>query len=154
MVSGLQFLLLLFMIFDFSLFILYIFLFFIGVFHWKQKDCSPIVWKKHQKTTVRFHCAYVSVLPAFVRRSIRLICLCMFPDSDLIALPLLPKHRRSVDYGQNSVNTVAGPCRIFTCFHLSFPWRKNIKHLLYFLFQKIFYHKQKFFTRPRPLFPA
>ena len=50
----------------------------------KTKDCSPIVRKKHQKTTVRFHCAYLlPSLPAFLRRSIRLIHLCMFPDSDL-----------------------------------------------------------------------
>ena len=54
--------------------------------------------------------------------------LCMSPDSDIITLLAFPRshilasaarHPAQWPFEQSSLITVAGPCRIFTCFHLS-----------------------------------
>lgn len=52
----------------------------------------------------------------------------MFPDSEIVipfAFPVAQWHNR-----QHSLITVAGPYRIYTCFHLGFFCEKNIKPLL------------------------
>lgn len=71
----------------------------------------------------------------YIPRAFGFIVLCMFPDLALITLYTFPYGNKTLQWYfiQHSFLTVAGPCRIYTCFHLSFTpqltsvWSKEHK---------------------------
>ena len=74
----------------------------------------------------RFRCSYRTCTPcALTRHTKHHLDSCMSPDSDLNTLLAFPQgfdfeFTLTVAYfEQSSFITVAGPCRIHTCFHLS-----------------------------------
>ena len=60
--------------------------------------------------------------------------LCMSPDSDFLAALAFPcPYNTQWHLEYSSVNTVAGPCRIHTCFHLSFDKLTVKEHIISFI---------------------
>ena len=91
-----------------------------------QKNCSLSA----SQLPIRLQPVFSAIKISFCVPPTHRTChyLCMSPDSDIITLLAFPRshilasaarHPAQWPFEQSSLITVAGPCRISTCFHLS-----------------------------------